>query len=47
MVCHQKIIWMVRWRIQLLVLAKVGEKLEVMEERETSRKGEGKADCSP
>ena len=47
MVCHQKVIWMVRWKIQPPILAKVGEELEVVEKHETNRRGKGKADCGP
>ena len=47
LVYRQEIIWMVRQRVQLSVLAEVGEELEAVEECETSRRDEREANCSP
>ena len=47
MVRCQEIIWMVRWGVQLLVLAEAGKELEVVEKCETGRKGKEETDCGP
>jgi len=46
MVCHQKIIWMVRWRVRQAVLAETRKKLEAIETHKTDRRGKGETDCS-
>jgi len=44
MVYHQEIIWMVRWGVQLPILAEIGKELKVIEKRKTSRRDEEKTD---
>ena len=46
MVHRQEIIWMVRWKVQLSILAEVGKELEMVEKCETGRRGERETNCS-